>query len=162
MALTDDMEKQVNDIIDINLDGAERKKFRINGNNDAIIELNISDLGIVERVESSMEELQKYMSEIASLDTEEEGFSSRLKEIDQKMRDTVDAIFQYPVSAACAKYGTMYDPKNGKFRYETIIEGLMKLYNDNISEEYRKVQERLKKHTDKYTKTVAPTKRKKK
>lgn len=162
MALTDDMEKQVNDIIDINLDGAERKKFRINGNNDAIIELNISDLGIVERVESSMDELQKYMSEIAALSTEDEGFSSKLKEIDQKMRDTVDAIFQYPVSAVCAKYGTMYDPKDGKFRYETIIEGLMKLYNDNISEEYRKIQERLKKHTDKYTKTAAPTKRKRK
>ena len=162
MALTDDMEKQVNDIIDINLDGVKRQKFRINGDNDAIIELNTSDLGIVERLEDGMNELQKYMSEIASLDTEGDGFSSQLKDIDKKMRDTVDTIFQYPVSAVCARYGTMYDPKDGKFRYETIIEALMKLYTDNISTEYRKLQDRIKKHTDKYTKTAAPTKRKRK
>ena len=67
------------------------------------------------------------------------------------MREYVDYIFDYPVSAVCAKYGTMYDPKDGKFRYESIIDGLTKLYADNINAEYNKISQRLAKHTEKYT-----------
>lgn len=154
MALTD------NNIVDINLDGIQRTRFRINGDNDAIIELNLSDLGIMDRLETGLSQLESSMHDIAELDSESVDFGSQLKEIDGKMRETIDYIFDYPVSAACARYGTMYDPKDGKFRYEIIIDGLIKLYTDNINDEYRKLQDRIKKHTAKYT--AAPTKRGKK
>ena len=153
MALTDETKKPVeNDIIDINLDGIQRKRFRINGVPDAVIELNLSDLGIMERLNKGLSSLDKDMEDIAQLDdSDDHSFSAKLKEIDQKMRDAIDYIFDYPVSAVCAKYGTMYDPIDGKFRYERIIEGLVKLYESNIMTEYQKIQDRLKKHTSKYT-----------
>ena len=158
MALTDD-KKPVENVIDINIDGATRQRFRINGNNDAIIELNLSDLGIIERLEIGLNNIEKQMADIAELDNEDENLSEKLKAADKAMREQVDYIFDYPVSAACAKYGTMYDPKDGKFRYETIIDGLLKLYSDNITAEAGKVEKRIQKHTDKY---VNPTRKKKK
>lgn len=143
--------KNAPDIIDINIGGAKKQRFRINGNNDAIIELDLSDLGIVDRLKSGMEKLSEEMANIAALPNDDDNLSEMLKQADQKMREYVDYIFDYPVSAVCAKYGTMYDPKDGKFRYESIIDGLTKLYADNINAEYNKISQRLAKHTEKYT-----------
>jgi hypothetical protein len=160
MALTDNKENktQNENIVDITLDGMERTKFRINGRNDAIIELNLSDLGVIERLETGLDKLQNEMTGIANLSSDDENLSDSLKQADIRMREAVDYIFDYPVSDVCAKYGTMYDPKDGKFRYEIIIDGLMRLYTDNINAEYRKLENRLKKHTEKYT---VPAKKKK-
>lgn len=144
-------EKPTDNIRDINLDVAERQRFRINGNPDAIIELNLSDMGIVDRMEKGVEMLNKKMGEIARTSSEDENLSEKLKQIDQDMRDVIDNIFDYPVSAVCAKYGTMYDPKDGKFRWESILDGLTKLYTNNLNEEYKRLNARLKKHTSKYT-----------
>jgi hypothetical protein len=70
-------------------------------------------------------------------------------------------MFDYPVSAVCDKNGTMYDPINGMFRYEIIIDGLTKLYTEKLNDEYRKLRNRIQKHTDKYTKKPSrSTKRK--
>jgi len=143
MALTDTRE-----IIDINLDGIQKQRFRINGNPDAIIELDLSDLSIVDRLRAGLEQLQK---EVVAISESKDIDDDMLKEIDAKMRESIDYIFDYPVSAVCAKKGTMYDIKDGKFRYEIIIDGLTKLYQNNINEEYKKFQSRIKKHTDKYT-----------
>lgn len=139
-------------IIDINLDTVKRTKFRINGDPNAIIELDLSDLRIVDRLNSGMKDLQDEMSKISSLpdDASETEVSEVMKQADLKMREYIDYIFDYPVSQACAKNGTMYDPKDGKFRYEAIIEGLIKLYTENINAEYEKIQQRMSKHTDKY------------
>ena len=104
-------EKPTDNIKDISLDMADRQRFRINGNPDAIIELNLSDMGIVDRMEKGVEALNKKMGEIARTSSDDENLSEKLKQIDQDMRDVVDNIFDYPVSAVCAKYGTMYDPK---------------------------------------------------
>lgn len=148
MALTDEIK---DNIIDVNLEGVKRQRFRINGDPNAIIELNLSDLGIVERLEEGVKQLEEQMTRISELDSDDEELSKKLKQADAAMRECVDYIFDYPVSAVCAKYGTMYDPKDGKFRYEHIIDGLTKLYNENLNEEYKKFQNRIKKHTAKYT-----------
>jgi len=155
MGLTDDTKKKVNsnsdNIVDINIEGTSRTRFRINGDSSCIIELNLSDLGIMERLRTGLEQLEDDMSAISKLDGDDEEFHAQLKSIDQKMRQSIDFIFDYPVSEVCARYGTMYDPIDGKFRYERIIEGLVNLYANNISAEYKKLQNRVQKHTDKYT-----------
>ena len=156
MALTDkEPKKSVDKVIDLQLDGVERQRFRINGDPNSIIELNLSDLGIIERLEKGIKKLEEQMLVISELSTDDENLSEKLKKADGIMRDAVDYIFDYPVSAVCARGGTMYDPKNGKFRYEIILDGLTKLYNDNLNEEFKKLQSRIKKHTEKYTSVPA-------
>ena len=147
------MQADINNVIDISLDTATKQRFRINGDNDAIIELNVSDFGIIERLEKGLTDLDKHMKTISNIpdSMEDKEISVKLKEVDKHMRECVDYIFDYPVSAVCAKGGTMYDPKGGKFRYEAIIDGLLQLYTDNINHEAKLIEARVKKHTDKYT-----------
>lgn len=151
MALVED-EKMVDDnIIDINLEGIKKSKFRINGDPHAIIELNLSDLRIEERLEEGLEKLQEEMTKIANIPEDDENIGESLKKADAAMREYIDYIFDSPVSEVVGKGGTMYDPINGQFRYEHIIEGLLKLYSSNIAEEYKRINKRIQKHTEKYT-----------
>jgi hypothetical protein len=156
MALTDN----ANDIVDINIDGIKRQRFRINGNNDSVIELNLSDLNTIDRMKEGLEKLDAEMTEIANL-PDDDNLKDKLNEADKRMREYVDYIFDYPVSDACIKNGSMYDPKNGMFAYEHIIDALTKLYTNNLNEEYKKMKSRIQKHTDKYTgKPTKSTKKK--
>ncbi len=161
MALTDEkknLQSMTDDVVDIQLSTpVKRTKFRVNGDNDAIIELNLSDVGIMGRLKNGLEKLQSEVSAMADIPDDDDNLADKLKQIDQKMREAVDYIFDYPVSNACAKYGTMYDPKDGVLRYEAIIDGLTTLYADNLNSEYKKMKARMGKHIDKY---VAPKKRK--
>ena len=150
MALTDNKEK-VEDVVDISLEGIQKTRFRINGRNDCIIELNISDLGISGRLEKGLKKLQDEMTSISNIADDDEQLSDKLLEADKHMREYIDFIFDSPVSEVLGKGGTMYDPINGEFRYEKIIDGLTKLYKDNLNAEYKKINMRIKKHTDKYT-----------
>ena len=50
-----------------------------------------------------------------------------------------------------AKDGTMYDPKDGKYRYEAIFDVLLPLYEESVRTEYAKIKTNMTKYTDKYT-----------
>ena len=151
MALTD-IEKNIpvdEDIKDINIDAIKKQRFRINGDPKSIIELNLSDLNINDRLEKGVKKLEEEMTKIASL-PEDDDLSSKLSEINKTMCDWVDYIFDSPISKVCCKGGTMYDPYNGMFRWEHILDSLTKLYTDNLNVEYKKLKARVKKHTEKY------------
>ena len=151
----------VDDIIDIDLAVAKRKKFRLNGDNNLIIELNIADMGIVSRISEAtpkLAKLQEKAIKIGEKSAEEnegdatkaiEAFGKDLKEIDKEMRDIIDFVFDADISAKCAKDGTMYDLIDGQFRYDYIIEKFMNLYADNIQKEYKAVRNRVNKYAKK-------------
>ena len=44
----------------------------------------------------------------------------------------------------------MFDPVGGEFRFEHLIDVLTRLYAGDITGEFKKMQERVKKHTEKY------------
>ena len=148
--------KPADDIIDVDLSAIKRKRFRINGDNNMIIELNTSDMNIISRiseVKPKLEALQKKAAELSNSDDSNtlESSAKLLSEIDHEMRDLVDYIFNSDISSKCAADGSMYDPLDGNFRYEHIIDKLMKLYEDNLVEEYKKMKLRV----NKYAKTTS-------
>ena len=153
--------------VDINLSETQRVRFRIDGDNDRILELNIADMGIVTRLRDGYPKLDELTSKIASFEdideiSEEDDepatrkivnkVGTAVEEIDKEMRDIMDGIFDANVSEVCAPDGTMYDLFNGKYRYEIILERLLPLYNENMDKEYKAISKRIQKHTDKYTK----------
>lgn len=153
MSLTDNNETKVADqIIDINISGVKKSKFRINGDDNAILELNLSDMGIGERLEIGYNRLQECLKEISQL-PEDADMASQLSKVDTEMRKELDYIFDSNVSEVCGKGGTMYDVKDGEFRFESILNALTKLYADNLNEEYKKMKKRIQQHTDKYVGT---------
>lgn len=150
MGLTEN--KKVDGVIDLNIDGIKKTKFRINGNNNAILELNLSDLSIAERLETGYKNLQKELEGISKL-PEDADITAELKKADQAMRKELDYIFDSNVSEVCGSGGSMYDMKNGEFRFESILNALTNLYSEALNEEYQKMKTRIQQHTDKYVKT---------
>lgn len=157
-------EEPVDDIQDINLSAIKKKRFRINGDSSKILELNTSDLGISSRLSSAYERLTKNMEEVGEIlsglpddeseltDEKEEIIQEKLQEIDAKMKKEMDYIFDAPVSKICCDGGSMYDPFEGMFRFEHIIDALTKLYETNLNSEFSKMKRRVSAKTSKYTK----------
>lgn len=161
MALIDAQNKHIDeDIVDVQL-APRKKRFRFNGDNNRILELDTSDFSIINRLNKIYPKLNKLTQEAVNMipddneDTPVEesiaAMSDALTDIDNKMRAYLDELFDANVSEVCAPTGSMYDPFAGKFRFEHIIETLSSLYENNMSKEFATMRERVQKHTDKYT-----------
>lgn len=156
------------EVKDISL--SSKKSFRIDGDNNRIIYLDTSDMNILVRFEEVYPEIRKLAVDAAERaeatkqappeepgeDIEDDGpifgeTTAILKEIDSKMREKLNYIFASDIADICEPTGNMYDMVNGEFRFEHIISVLSNLYINNINSEIRKMQERVKKHTAKYT-----------
>lgn len=162
-----DKEKNKEEIVDMDIDLSQfrKKRFRIDGDDNKILELNVSDLNILQRLNEKYPELIKLAQDAAEQfdaadmggenvfeDGTADNISKALSEIDTKMREAMDYIFQANVSELCADNGSMYDPFNGQFRFEHIIEVLSGLYEQNLTKEIKQMTNRVNKRTSKYTK----------
>ena len=147
-------------ITDITLNLSTKKPFRINGDDNMIIELDTSDLNVITRYEEGYKNLLSEIDKVVELadDEDMENISSTLKQIDKQMRDYVDFIFDSKVSDVCVVSGTMYDMYGSKYRFEHILDTLLSLYTDNVQSESKKIKARIQKHTDKYTSKRSATK----
>ena len=151
--------KKEEEIVDIDLSILERKRFRINGDNNKILKLNTSDLFVGSRMEEAYNKLNKLMDEVMERigevpDNKEEVTDEQatdvfdaLKEIDAKMREQVDYIFDSNVSELCADDGSMWDIREGAFRYEIIIEAISRLYENDLDKEFTKLKNRVEGRT---------------
>lgn len=156
-----------NNIIDININGIKRKRYRINGDDSKILELNTTDFNLTVRMNEAypkLVECESKVSELSDILKGDEGnedeksgtadmgrFSEELSKMNSEMCELIDFIFDSNVSELCCDGGTMYDLIDGYMRYEVIIDNLVKLYEDNLNAETKKIQRRVKKHTAKYT-----------
>lgn len=153
-------------IIDLNLDIVRKKRFRIDNDDNRILELNTSDLNILARLKETYPKLvnlaNSAFKDLPEVDSTAENYNfltdeatsnviDTLKKCDAEMRELVDYIFDANVSELCVPDGSMYDPINGALRFEHIIDKLASLYESNISSEMDAISKRVKKHTDKYT-----------
>lgn len=154
MGLANNAEEE---IIDIDLSPIRKKRFRVDGDNNRILELNTSDTSIVSRLNEVYPKLQELAQTAANnMDLDDDDYiglekaSKVLKDTDDKMREYVDYIFDADVSEKCVPSGSMWDPFDGKFTFEWVIERIGALYENNFNQEFRKLSQRMKKHTDKY------------
>lgn len=154
--------KMESEVTDIDLGFVEKKRFRICGDYNRMLELNVSDLNIANRLNTGYPKLKTLLSDarekISSIpdDLDDEKMlgelADKLTEIDKEMRDIIDYIFDTNASEVCAPSGNMYDPVNGQFRFERIIEKLSTLYTNGLDEEFKKLKNRVEGKTSKYTK----------
>ena len=148
------------EITDVDLGFVEKRKFRINGDYNRMLELNVSDMNIYSRFTAAYPKLQEFAEDasakIKEIDLEADDSLSKiadfLADIDAKMREQIDFIFDTNASEICAPSGNMFDPVDGSFRYERIIETLAKLYTTGFEDEISKFKSKTAKHTGKYTK----------
>lgn len=151
-----------NEIIDLDLSITKKKKFRFDKDDNRIVEINTSDMNLMQRVSVAYPKLQELQTKAAKLteglDVENSAaiddittMADRLSAVDAEMRELLDYMFDAEISKAAAPEGSMYDPFNGSFRFEHIIALMMKQYEDNLQSEFKKMERQMKAHTDKYT-----------
>jgi len=155
------------EIKDIDLGFVEKQKFRIGGDYNRILEINVSDMNIYARFTQAYPKLQDFAKEaqkkVESIPTDKldsddvdldslDKIGSVLTDIDSEMRKLIDFIFDTNASEVCVPSGNMFDPVDGQFRYERIIDVLSKLYTTGFSEQIKKFENKVSKHTSKYTK----------
>lgn len=152
------------EITDVNLGFVEKKKFRIEGDNNRILELNVSDLNITSRLKTGYPKLNELFAtarkEIESIPEDATGMelidemADRLSTIDKDMRETIDFIFDTNASEVCAPSGNMYDPVGGQIRFMRILDTLTSLYTNGLSAEFDKLKNRAEKRASKYKKNT--------
>lgn len=149
------------EFIDIDLSPIQKQRIRIDGDNDRVIEINTTDMGVISRLNDIYPKLKELELKYGNLEVKfdedgnitEDSFSAMgeaIKDLDRKMRDYIDEIFDSPVADKCAPSGTMFDPINGSYRFEFVIDVLSKLYEEEISKNIQKRKENVGKHTAKY------------
>lgn len=160
-------ETSTSNFVDLSLDAVRKKRFRIDNDDTRILELNTSDLNILVRLREAYpklvalaEEAFKNLPEVENSSDDYDFVNDEatntvidtLRNADETMRNLIDYIFDSNVSDICVPSGSMYDPINGQFRFEHIINILAGLYEHDVSAEMSKISKRVQKHTDKYTK----------
>ena len=145
-----------NDVIDIELKEIQKKRFRLDRDNSRVIELDTSDLTVIKRLEEIYPKMLSLVEEAQTSITENpDGTLDAVIEINNKMKDLLDYAFDSKIADKACPSGTLYDPINGKFRFEYIMEKLIGLYDENLSNEIQLMEKRVNKHTAKYTKKRA-------
>ena len=151
------------DVIDVDLGFVEKKKFRINGDFNRMLELNVSDLNVFSRLKTDYPKLDKLLKDaqekITSIpdDMEDKGdllgkIADTLDDIDAQMRTLIDHIFDTNASEICAPSGNMFDPVGGEWRYVRVLDKLTALYTNGLHAEFDKIKANVEKKTSKYTK----------
>jgi len=156
------VQKGQEQIQDVDLSVTRKKKFRIDGDNNRILELNTSDAGIMVRINNLYPKMKVIGDKLATKIAEQSEITDEkelgkiaevILDLDNSLRDMLDELFDSNVSEVCIPEGTTVDPFNGEFRFETIINKLGKLYSDNFTAEFAKMKKNVSKHTAKYTKS---------
>jgi len=151
------------EVVDVDLGFVEKKKFRINGDFNRMLELNVSDLNVFSRLKTDYPKLNKLLKDaqekISSIPDDMEDKSEligkiadALDDIDAQMRALIDHIFDTNASEICAPSGNMFDPVSGQWRFERIIDKLTALYTNGLHAEFDKVKANVDKKVSKYTK----------
>lgn len=164
-----DYTNTVDDIQDIQINAVVKKRFRINGDNSKIIELDTADIGISYRLTEAYKRLNNLMDEVSKQlegkdlsDEDDETvieITEKLRELDDAMKNEIDYIFNSEVADKCSNGSSMYKPYEGMFVYEHIIDVITGLYATDLNREFNAMKRRVNARTEQYTKGKSPTKK---
>lgn len=151
--------KQAANIVDIRLDIGSKEQFRINGDDNRIIELDVNDLGILNRLQDSYPRLEElgmkgFEFDDSADEVNNETFNKvidALNDINNEMCDIIDFVFDSKVAKICSSGKPLYSMRAGQFIFEIILDALFALYSENIQSEFNQMSERMKARTSKYT-----------
>lgn len=144
---------ELDNVVDIELGELQKKKFRLDRDNNRVIELNTSDISVVKRLEEVYPKMLEMVNKAHTDITDNpEGTIDTVLDINEEMKKLLNYAFDSDVADKACPNGTLYDPINGKFRFEYIMERLIALYDENFRNEFNLMKKRVSKHTSKYTK----------
>lgn len=170
MAITKKPKEEDNNVFAGNLDlgFTNKKKFTVGGDPNRVIEFDPSDVGVANRLARSLKKLQGLADDWEALNkandgianSEEDGdiiksseeFSERYDKLEKEVRDIIDEVFDSKIADTLLENTSVFSPVNGKFKYEHVIEAMLKCYEQQIQDEAPKFRARnMGKYSGKYT-----------
>lgn len=148
----------------INVDGnidlgfsTNKKRFSVGGDTSKIIEFDPSDIGVANRLAKSMSKFKELENqwielnesankisensdEINTDDTED--FSKKFDNLEKSIKEIIDYVFDGDVADKLLGNSSAFSPVNGLFKYEHIINAMIKCYEKNIQDEAPKFDAR--------------------
>lgn len=126
-----------------------KKKYAINGDENNVIEVDVSDLNLIKRFEKAtpkIEELEDKFKDIDSPTVEQ------LEEADHKLRTILNEVFESDVcTPAFGNVNCLSPVANGKFLFEAFVEALMPMIKQDIKATAQASKIHLEEKTSKYT-----------
>lgn len=138
--------------------GLSKRSYTIDGDETKVIYLDPSDMGILPRIKQYSTDAEAILGKLKDI-TEAE-LLDKMNEVDKELRGAVNALFDYDVCSVCVPTGTLLDAVNGQFKFEIIVDGISKVYADNITKEMQAVTKKMSEHTKKYTSKPRAVKKK--
>lgn len=145
----------------VNFNLNTRKKFTVDGDENNVIELDTSDIGIVTRLNESMktiseiEKKQERLTELAQNEDSALDFTALFAETERDMRGVMDYVFDSPVSDAILGNSSIFSPVGDKYKFEQILDTLLGLYEADIRNGAARINKaNIRRHTAKYTGNV--------
>lgn len=138
--------------------GLSKQPYTIDGDENKVIYLDPSDMGILSRIKQFAVDAERIFGNMKDL-TEDE-LLDKINEVDSELRTVINTLFDYDVCSVCVPTGTLLDAIGGQFKFQIIVDGLSKIYAENITKEMQAVTKKMSEHTQKYTNKSKTTKKK--
>lgn len=164
--------KNLNNInVDGNIDlgfSTNKKRFSVGGDTSKIIEFDPSDIGVANRLAKSMLKFKELENQWIALNEsankisensdetnidDTEDFSNKFDNLEKSIKGIIDYVFDGDVADKLLGNSSAFSPVNGLFKYEHIINAMIKCYEKNIQDEAPKFNARkVNTYTHKYIK----------
>lgn len=144
-----------NDIQILNLGIAGRTSIQIDDDPNRIIKLNLHDVNILGRVQESLPKITEALEKHKNADVDSKNMQDitmNLIDIDRTIRTQIDYIFDADVCKVILGNASTLSPVNGTMACIVILEKLMDLYKDSLTDEFSKLESQVQTNLSKYIK----------
>lgn len=137
----------------IDFNSGNYKEYAINGDENRVIRINVSDVGIITRIQDAMSKADNIAEEVSEREKKEDK-TQLLREYDQRARDMVNSIFESDVcTAALGGINVFSMGSNGKPVLVNFLEALLAVVVQEIKSAQTAAQIKLEEKVEKY---IAP------
>lgn len=139
----------------INFDRGNYKEFAINGDENNTIKINISDLGIMTRLQDVFKRIDGIIEDVKQKEGQKINTADLLKEQDGIIRGMINEVFDADICAvALGNINAFSVASNGKPVVVNLLEALCRLVIQEIKSAQTAEQIKLEDKTEKYTKPI--------
>ena len=158
-------------IQNINLNLSTKKKFTLDGDPNRVIELDISDINIIDRATTAFRNIEKLQADWESLpipknpNNEDDGetlndtvstiedFNTQFAEIENKLKQELNYMFDSDIAGTIFEANSPFSMVNGKFKFQQVVDVLMSLYENQIQSDVKKLnRQKVVNKTQRYIK----------
>lgn len=137
----------------IDFNSGNYKEYAINGDENRVIRINVSDVGIITRIQDAMSKADNIAEEVSEREKNEDR-TQLLKEYDQRAREMVNDIFGSNVcTAALGGINVFSMGSNGKPVLFNFLEALLSVVVQEIKSAQTAAQIKFEEKVEKY---IAP------